>query len=190
MSNPSDFETGSSNRTVNEALLLIDSNILQQLDLRSKTIACYCVQWYCQDSERCVCLLNILQRKAGYSLRTIDWMVTNYFKRCPVTISYNGNPLDVHHDYERHLSVYNKRFYDPFARREKISITLCGVPLQSTVGQLNFFRWFIERNLHEQVVTCRRAIEEDMRHTSSREGRYAKRQDTIVHRGVFDVGFV
>lgn len=166
----------------------ISSDLLNSLDIRSRTILHCCTKWYCQDYYRSQELLNILQRKAGYSLRIIDWMVTNYCKRFPLVILYNGNPINIHSDYERHLSVYNKRYYDPFARREKIKLKLLGTEITSTVGQLNFFKWFIERNLDHIVRENQAMIEQDMKNGTKS---LLNAGGTItMHHGEFSVGFV
>lgn len=171
--------------------MLVSDEVISSLDIRSRTIVHCCTSWFSQDAKRCSNLLQIIQRKMGYSLRVIDWMVTNYCKRFPVTIVYNGNPTDVHNDYERHLAVFNKRFYDPFARREKIKIKVLGTELLTTVGQLNFFKWFIDRSLYDTVRLHLRSIETDMRNGGSRK-KNKQPPDTnsvVVHRGEFCVGF-
>lgn len=169
--------------------IVVNEHDLQELDIRSRTIASFCVQWYSHDVSRCRCLLDILQRRVGYSLRTIDWMVTNYCKRNPLTVNYGETFINVHHDYERHLSVYNKRFYDPFARREKITVTLVGTQLQSTVGQLNFFKWFIERDLHNTLKEYQPQVENHMRSSHTRTSHHTRSQDIVIHKGTFHVGF-
>lgn len=171
-----------------EALICVPADVLDRLDIRSRTILCCCIRWYFQDEDRCNCLLTILQRKAGYSLRIIDWMVTNYCKRNPLTILYNGNPISVHSDYERHLSVYNKRYYDPFARREKIQLNILGCNVITTVGQLNFFKWFIERKLDSLVKDHQAAIEQDMKQGPKAVS--SVKTMITMHHGEFSVGFV
>lgn len=172
----------------------IAPDVIDALDVRSRTIVYCCERWYSQEQERCAFFLRILQRKAGYSLRLIDWMVTNYCKRRPLSILYGGNPMGVHNDYERHLAVYNKRYYDPFARREKIALSVLGVKITSTVGQLNFFKWFIERGLDETVREYLSDIESDMK-GGGRSGAVtgtvcSSSKETTVHRGNFHAGFL
>lgn len=167
----------------------IPPDVMDALDVRSRTIVHCCSQWYSQDRSRCVFLMNILQRRAGYSLRLVDWMVTNYCKRHPLIIVHKGNPTNIHNDYERHLAVYNKRYYDPFARRKKIKLDILGVKITSTVGQLNFFKWFIERDLNDVVKLHQSAIESDMK-TGGKKEKSITSKDPIVHRGNFQVGFL
>lgn len=163
---------------------------MEGLDVRSRTIVYCCERWYSQDPARCGFFLRVLQRKAGYSLRLVDWMVTNYCKRNPLTVVHGGTPINVHNDYERHLAVYNKRYYDPFARREKMAITVLGSKITTTVGQLNFFKWFIERDLGGLMQEHQAEIELDMK-----GGGYTKQslpvvKATVVHHGDFQAGFL
>jgi hypothetical protein len=173
--------------------MTVSDDTLSELDIRSQTIVMYCVNWFSHQDTRSLCFLHVLQRKLGYSLRVIDWMVTNFSKRFPITIVHNGSPIDVHNDYERHLAVFNKRFYDPFARRKKINLLVLGTSIDTTVGQLNFFRWFVERNLHDVVKVYLEHIESDMRKRSKRHNGNKEEQGTTdnvtVHRGQFSVGF-
>lgn len=158
--------------------------------MRSRTIVFCCTQWYSHDVERSRSLLRILQRKCGYSLRVIDWMVTNYSKHHSLTVQGNGsnNPTNIHSDYERHLAVYNKRYYDPFARREKIHVTILCTPVVTTVGQLNFFKWFIERNLDDVVKIHLTDIESDMKR--GKKPVSTTPPSTTIHHGRFHLGFV
>jgi len=72
----------------------------------------------------------------------------------------------VYFHYKRELNAYSKRLFDPFCRRERIMFQARGVePFVTTVGQLNFFRWFLEKNILEYVLEHRDAIEADMNKT-------------------------
>lgn len=158
-------------------LMTVPPDVLSSLDIRSRTIIHYCARWFSQDKQRCIVLLQIIQRKSGYSLRIIDWMMTNFCKRFPVTVIYGGTPLDVYNDYKRHLTVFNKRFYDPFARRQKIPINVMDEVLMTTVGQLNFFKWFLDRELYNTITLYLEPIEHDMKEcTKSRRKKIEEKQ--------------
>jgi hypothetical protein len=51
--------------------------------------------------------------------------------------------------------------FDPFCRWKKIKF----LGMDTTVGQLNFFRWFIEKDILEHVMEHRELIEKDMNST-------------------------
>jgi hypothetical protein len=70
----------------------------------------------------------------------------------------------VHFHYKRELKAYSKRLFDPFCRRERISFQVRGHPPieETTVGQLNFFRWAIEKGVVNYITTHASDIEKDM----------------------------
>ena len=111
-------------------------------------------------------LLPILQGSSAISLRLVDYFVTNYAKKMNTAFMQNGRHFIVYFNYKRELNAYSKRLFDPFCRRERIMFQARGLePFVTTVGQLNFFRWFIEKNILEYVAENREAIEKDMNST-------------------------
>ena len=111
-------------------------------------------------------LLPILQGTSPVSLRLVDYFVTNYAKKMNTSFPASGRPFLIYFNYKRELNAYSKRLFDPFCRRERIMFQARGVePFVTTVGQLNFFRWFIEKNILEYVAENRESIEHDMNTT-------------------------
>jgi hypothetical protein len=141
----------------------IDKAVLASLDVRTTTIVLYCLQWFSAEPGRYDTLLAILQRRAGFSLRLADFLTTSYCKTHPLLVKVHNTPTLLASDYDRHLSVYNKRSFDAFARRTKLEVSIGGVPVATTVGQLNYFRWFISRGLHTTILELREDIEGDMK---------------------------
>lgn len=111
-------------------------------------------------------LLPILQGTSSISLRLVDYFVTNYAKKMNTSFMQTGKHFLVYFNYKRELNAYSKRLFDPFCRRERIMFQARGIePFVTTVGQLNFFRWFIEKEILEHVTLCRETIEKDMNST-------------------------
>ena len=114
-------------------------------------------------------ILPILQGKSKISLRLIDWFVTNYAKKVNVSYILNQRQFLVYFHYKRDLKAYSKRLFDPFCRRERIMFQARGYePFVTTVGQLNFFRWAIEKDILTYIELNLDSIEKDM-NTSMRE---------------------
>lgn len=113
-------------------------------------------------------LLNIVNGCSKISLRLIDWFVTNYSKKHNTvidSISEDGKPKKkmIHLDYKSQLKAYSKRWFDPFCRRERINFPYSdNQELTTTVGQLNFFRWFIENKYLIYLENNREEIDNDM----------------------------
>ena len=108
-------------------------------------------------------LLPILKGESPMSLRLIDYFVTNYSKKYNTSYNLSGRQFIVYFQYKRELNAYSKRLFDPFCRRERIMFEARGhEPFVTTVGQLNFFRWAIEKGILVQIAENREAIERDM----------------------------
>jgi hypothetical protein len=111
-------------------------------------------------------LLPILQGTSPVSLRLVDYFVTNYAKKMNTSFPQSGRHFLIYFNYKRELNAYSKRLFDPFCRRERIMFQVRGMePFVTTVGQLNFFRWFIEKNILEYILENREVIEKDMNST-------------------------
>jgi len=82
------------------------------------------------------------------SSSTTTWFVTNYAKKHHVSYLLNQQEFVVYLNYKSQLKAYSKKLFDPFCRRERI-LFQCGThePFETTVGQLNFFRWAFEKNI-------------------------------------------
>jgi hypothetical protein len=115
-------------------------------------------------------IMPIINGKSKISLRILDWFVTNYAKK--YNIAYNididgvTKKVIVHISYKSQLKAYSKKLFDPFCRRERIKfIDHYSNELITTAGQLNFFRWVIEKKILNYVSQYLKEIEEDMNHS-------------------------
>ena len=142
-----------------------DCNNIFLNNKKAKTIALSCVEWFNENQEALLTFIRTVRRQEGFSLRVIDWTTTNYSKRHRITIYNDGLPIDLHNDYRRHLAVFTKKYFDPFARRERLLLRLNPdkETLSTTVGQLNFMRWLLARDVHLKVQELKKVIELDMR---------------------------
>lgn len=117
------------------------------------------------EPEHVAQLMSVLDGKSTVSLRLLDYFVTSYAKRHKTTVRmHNGGTIVcVHSQYRSQLKAFSKQQFDPFRRRERIIFELPDTrAIETTVGQLNFFRWAIESGILQYVVANRSAIEEDM----------------------------
>jgi hypothetical protein len=128
-------------------------------------------------------ILPILTGRSTVSLRLIDWFVTNYSKKHNVSYLLEDKQFLVHFNYKRELKAYSKRLFDPFCRRERIrfEITADRSIEETTVGQLNFFRWAIEKQIIRYITEHSEEIERDM-NVSFRE-HYSKEPEAKTSTG-------
>jgi len=112
-----------------------------------------------------------LNKKRNISLRIIDWFVTNYSKKNfvvyeqqPIVGGFNiDTRFKVYNDYKLKLKAYNKSRFDCFCRWDRITIPIdADNNLETTIGQLNFFKWAIENRILEYIEEHYQEIETDM----------------------------
>jgi hypothetical protein len=109
-------------------------------------------------------IMPFLTGTAPVSLRVVEWFVTNYSKKFNVAYPLEDRQFIVYFQYKRELKAYSKRLFDPFCRRERIRFVVRDAPPieETTVGQLNFFRWAIENGVLDYILANSAAIETDM----------------------------
>ena len=97
-------------------------------------------------------ILPIINGESMTSLRLIDWFVTNYAKKYFTVYKKGGERFKVYIDYKLKLKAYSKKRFDPFCRWDRINIPYKNETyIQTTIGQLNFFRWSLENDIIKYV---------------------------------------
>ena len=108
-------------------------------------------------------LVKILNNEYNISLRVIDWFVTNYCKKYNIYWVQENSRFVVYLNYKLQLKAYSKKYFDPFCRRDRIYFAYQNSTyLETTVGQLNFFKWIIENNIINYIKNNYEDIEKDM----------------------------
>ena len=147
-------------------------------------------------------LLSILSDDKTISLRSIDWFITNYSKKNNIYyLVYSdkyGNPsfddenndyrnnMNVFHSYKSQLKAYSKKRFDPFCRRDRILFKMKDDnSVETTIGQLNFFKWAISNLVVDYIELYKDEIEYDMNtslklmkeNSDKKDGSRKKRQE-------------
>jgi glutamate synthase domain-containing protein 2 len=113
-------------------------------------------------------MLKIITGESKISLRIVDWFATNYAKKYYTLYSFEDihgitRRFKVYVDYKLKLKAYSKRRFDPFCRWERISIPYKnGTFIETTIGQLNFFKWTLENKVINYIEDNYETIEKDM----------------------------
>ena len=128
-------------------------------------------------------MLKIITGESKISLRIVDWFATNYAKKFYTlyTIEHTEDNIErrfkVYDDYKLKLKAYSKKRFDPFCRWDRISVPYKnGTFIETTIGQLNFFKWALEHNVVNYIEENYETIEKDMNNRNST----SKRKETIV----------
>jgi hypothetical protein len=138
----------------------------QNLLLKSLT------DFYNKNVEYKLILKNIINGKHKLSLRIIEWLVTHYaksnniyywiddnktiYKEFP-TEHFKGNirKINLYQDYRAQLKSYSKFNFDSFRRHHRITFFISEDKteyIETTVGQLNFFRWIFNNNIINYAI--------------------------------------
>ena len=113
-------------------------------------------------------MMQIITGESRISLRLVDWFATNYAKKYYTLYTFvdefgADRRFKVYVDYKLKLKAYSKRRFDPFCRWDRISIPYKdGTSIETTIGQLNFFKWAIENKIIEYIDEHYEDIEDDM----------------------------
>ena len=126
-----------------------------------------------KDEEILSRMLKIITGESKISLRIVDWFATNYAKKYftlyTVTDEFgHARRFKVYIDYKLKLKAYSKRRFDPFCRWERISIPYkTETFIETTIGQLNFFKWALENKVVDYIEENYDMIENDMNSRNS-----------------------
>lgn len=121
-------------------------------------------------------MIAIINGESNISLRIVDWFVTNFSKKNFTVYeieNHLGEParFKVYNEYKLKLKAYSKIRFDPFCRWERIRIPYDDDNyMETTLGQLNFFKWAIENRIIDYIEENYDIIEADMntRNSTSR----------------------
>ena len=131
------------------------------------------IEFYRQDDFESVRkMLAVINGESAISLRIIDWFSTNYAKKYYTVYTTGGGGdrpekaerrFKVYTDYKLKLKAYSKKRFDPFCRWDRINFPYKnGSSIQTTIGQLNFFKWAIENGVIRYIESNYATIENDM----------------------------
>lgn len=130
-------------------------------------------------------MLAVINGTTNISLRIMDWFVTNYSKKhyTVYDLEDSGTPpkrFKVYVDYKLKLRAYSKKRFDPFCRWERINVPHLGgtTYIQTTLGQLNFFKWAIENQVLRYIHENYSVIESDMNIRNNTSRKMAKSHQT------------
>ena len=154
------------------------STLNTQNDLLMKNL----MEFY-QNRDNLQKMMHIINGESKISLRIVDWFVTNFAKKyytiyeLPSKNTGDTYRFKVYHDYKLKLKAYSKKRFDPFCRWDRISIPYDDEKImETTIGQLNFFKWALENEVIRYIEENYETIEKDMNSRNST----SKRKENIV----------
>jgi hypothetical protein len=140
------------------------------------------VNFYNQCSKNdMVKVIDIINGTSLISLRILDWFATKYSNKNKILIMIKDDVLDVHISYKAQLKSYKKKYFDPFKRHDKFEYHFKGTDttIQTTIGQLNFFRWAMENGIVKYIEDNYEKLSKEM-NLSNKDDKKRKREKLIV----------
>jgi hypothetical protein len=127
--------------------------------------------------------IPIVNSESKISIRLIDHFVTKYSKTNKICYKIKENDTElsfnVHSSYKQQLKAYQKRHFDPFSRGDRIPYFMEESCVITTIGQLNFFRWFITKRLYEYILANHEIIENDMNRKNKQDKKKVKKEPKL-----------
>ena len=111
---------------------------------------------YYKNKEIFNLLCSIINSTNYISRRTIEYFVTNY--ALVNKISYNLeekgqiNKFFIHTSYKDQLKAHKKKYFDPFGRGIRIPFFSDSDCIITTIGQLNFYKWFFSKKIYDYCL--------------------------------------
>ena len=158
-----------------------DNNCSTQNDLILKQLLVFYKK---NNNENIQRMLDIINGNSRISLRIVDWFATNYSKEKYTIYTLQDSDgkdyrFKVYNDYKLKLKAYQKKRFDPFCRWERINIPYCdNKSIQTTIGQLNFFKWALENEVIQYIEDNYSDIEKDMNKRNST----SRRKNTPINK--------
>lgn len=143
--------------------------------------------------------VDILNGDSNISLRLLDWLVTHYSKNNNIIYwidndnIYTELPNDVekakkckqinlYYDYRAQLKSYTKFYFDPFRRHNRITYFIDhDNSIETTIGQLNFFRWIFTYKILEYAKIHLKTISKCMSECNSKKKNGEKEKKISQH---------
>jgi len=144
--------------------------------------------FYSNNNEYKLILKNIINGKHELSLRMIDWLVTRFSKSNNIIYWINDTDdkiydflpenddsilikndkfkkINVYLDYRAQLKSFKKFNFDAFRRHKRISFKINDKEdefIETTIGQLNFFKWAFNNKIINYAIDNQKNIYENM----------------------------
>jgi len=107
------------------------------------------------------------------SIRLVNWFVTNYAKQHFTAYEIKKEQEQeqeqeirrffVWTNYKSTEDSYSKQMFDPYCRKDRVLIPYKdNTSIETTIGQLHFFKWAIVNKVLEYIVNHFDVIEKDM----------------------------
>ena len=156
-----------------------------QTTMASELVLASAVKYFAARPAERRALAALVQGQTDVSLRLLDWFVTHHAHSHSVLdwiddatgAVHDAYPIAardparvrkfaLYQDYRAQLRAFTKTTFDPFRRHGRVTFVVsdapCLVTVETTTGQLNFFRWAFQNRVVEYVRAHLTELEDAM----------------------------
>jgi len=148
-------------------ITLNNSSLFKKLELTSQEVLLLkSLDEFYENEEYFNLLVEIIDGTGDISRRTFEYFVTNYAMR--YNVSYDlfdkGSKYKfvIHGSYKDQLKAHRKRYFDPFGRGDRIPFFSKNNCIITTIGQLNFYRWFFSKKIYNYCCDNYKTIQKEL----------------------------
>jgi hypothetical protein len=102
-------------------------------------------------------LFEIIEGTSIISRRTFEYFVTKYSLNHNISYELEDKGIKqnfiVHSSYKDQLKAHKKKYFDPFGRGDRIPFFSADNCIITTIGQLNFYRWFFTKKIYNYCLS-------------------------------------
>tara|TARA_B100001121_G_C18699895_1_gene626984 strand:- start:8175 stop:8759 length:585 start_codon:yes stop_codon:yes gene_type:complete len=150
--------------------LTIDENnnkVIQELNLNiQEIIILKGVEEFFNNKNNFNILQTIVDGNNTISRRTIEYFVTKYsnIKNTTYFIENLNKRIkfNVYSSYKDKLKCHKKKYFDPFGRGDRIPFFSNNTCIITTIGQLNFYKWFITNDIYKYCLENHKEIQDSL----------------------------
>jgi hypothetical protein len=142
-----------------------------------------------EDDNNIKLFIPIINSESNISIRLIDHFVTKYSKNNKINFKLKESEIEqqfnVHISYKQQLKAFQKKHFDPFSRGDRIPYFMNNTCIITTIGQLNFFKWFISKKIYDYIKDHHNIIEMDMNKKNKIDKRKPKKDIRIKKKKLY-----
>lgn len=152
--------------SISEATLL-NQEVFANIQITSQeNMIIKSLEKFYEDSENIKYFIPIVNSESKISIRLIDHFVTKFSKNYKINYKIKENEsekiFNVYSSYKQQLKAFQKKHFDPFSRGDRIPYFMGNNCIITTIGQLNFFKWFFSKKIFDYIIENQEIIESDM----------------------------
>ena len=133
------------------------SVVYKKLNLTSQEILLLkSLEEFYQNNSCFELLVGIIDGTSVISRRTFEYFVTKYSINHNISYELEEKGIKynflVHSSYKDQLKAHKKKYFDPFGRGDRIPFFANNDCVITTIGQLNFYRWFFTKKIYDYCL--------------------------------------